>query len=268
MLIIDPFQIPLSLFVPLSISALAVLLTFIVAAFQDLRTRTVYRAVWYPAAIVGGLCAALFWVNLAVQSSLSFEMLLNLSISLILVVVFFAFSYLGMFGKADAKALILLSLTVPVTPFAEWIFPSLAVSTVVNAGVLTLAVPIFCLAYNIARKNRAPFWLMCSARPVRGSEVIKHFGFIAENIFEDKTGVQKSFVNLKDSLFSLRQSPRMNTRCLRDEPEKYEGMLLLCSKCETVWVTVGIPLLVPLTAGLALAMFGVSVVDLLLMIIM
>ncbi|MBR4285029.1 MAG: prepilin peptidase, partial [Methanocorpusculum sp.] len=126
---------------PLLISSAVVLITFIFAALQDWKTRTVYKVTWYPAAVIGGICAVLFWAEfIHIDGAL-----LVLFISVIFAGLCALFSILGMFGKADAKALILLSLTVPVTPFAAYIFPSLAVSALVNAGILSVAVPLFCL---------------------------------------------------------------------------------------------------------------------------
>ena len=245
---------------PLCISAIVVLLTFIFAAWQDWKTRTVYKVTWYPAAAIGGVCAVLFWAEFIHVRGAA----LVLFISLIFAIICALFSILGMFGKADAKALILLSLTVPVTPFAAYVFPSLAVSALVNAGVLTLFIPVVFLSYNIIRKNRAPFLLMCSGRPVSGKSAKEQFGFVAETIYEDNGEIQKRFVSACDMIFSLRKNPERNTRHLREEPKKYAEMISLLEKCDTVWVTFGIPLLVPLTAGLILALFGVSAVDILL----
>ena len=248
---------------PLLISAAVVLLTFLFAAYQDWKTRTVLKAAWYPAALIGGICAVFFWAEFIHVKGAH----LVLFISIVFAVLCAVFSFLGMFGKADAKALILLSLTVPVSPFAAYIFPSLAVSALVNAGVLTLFVPAAFLAYNIIKKNRAPFLLMCSGRPVNGKSAKEQFGFIAETICEENGEIKKRFVSTRELIFSLRQNPGRNTRHLREEPKKYREMLSLLDRCDTVWVTFGIPLLVPLTAGLILALFGVSAVDILLTLI-
>ena len=244
---------------PLAVSAVAVLCTFLAAAVQDWKTRTVYRATWYPAAVVGGICAVLFWLEYIHVPGAFFVLLL----SLVFAALCWIFAVLGMFGKADAKALVLLSLAVPVTPFGTWIFPSLAVSALVNAGILSLAVPLFCLGWNLLKGNRAPFWLMCSGTPVPGSSVKDRFGFLAETVTEENGVIKKEFVRVRDSLFSLK-SPMRHTRTFREHPEACADTLRLLEKCETVWVTVGIPLLVPLTAGLVFALFGISAVDILL----
>lgn len=242
-------------FLSLSVSAVVVLLTFAAAAVQDWKTRAVYRATWYPAAGICLVCGVFFWPGILSGSWGFAAFVCAVFLSLLVAV----FSYLGLFGKADAKALILLSLAVPVTPFAAWIFPSLAVSVIVNAGVFSLIVPVACLLYNLGKKNYAPFWLMCSGRPVSGAEVCRHFGFIAEN-----QGGDRRFVTFLESLTVLKTCPEKNIRNLRENPQDYLAVIRFCESRESVWVTVGIPLLVPLTAGLVFALFGVSAVDIVL----
>ncbi|HJK51925.1 MAG TPA: hypothetical protein O0X60_02260 [Methanocorpusculum sp.] len=46
---------------PLAVPAVAVLLTFLYASWQDIKTRTVATATWYPAAVVGGVVVLYFW---------------------------------------------------------------------------------------------------------------------------------------------------------------------------------------------------------------
>ena len=59
-----------------------------------------------------------------------------------------------------------------------------------------------------------------------------------------------------------------HTRTFREHPEACADTLWLLESCETVWVTVGIPLLVPLTAGLVFALLGISAVDILLFLLL
>ncbi len=228
---------------PLAVSAITVLITFILAAWQDWRSRTVYRVTWYPAAVICLVSTSMFWIYTP-HTSLS---LFTLVLSIILALCFALFAYLKLFGWADAYALILLSLAVPITPFAESISPSLTVSTIINAGVLSLTIPVGCLIYNLAKKNRAPLWLMFSGRPVRGEGAADSFGFLAEEIQEIDGVLVRRFLKARETIFSLRR---------KNDAEN------LCKKCDAVWITIGIPLIVPLTGGLILAMFGISALDL------
>jgi archaeal preflagellin peptidase FlaK len=243
--------------VPLILSAVVLLVTLLAASWQDARSRTVYTVTWYPAAIIGGVCAVLFWTTHISDPLALFILILSVLIAGMMA----AFSFFGLFGKADAKALILLALTVPVTPFAAYIFPSLAVSSIVNAGLIILIVPVFYLVSNIIHKNKAPFWLMCSGRPVPGPEVTRYFGFIAEEITETGDGIVRKFCPVSDAFSSLRTHSARMIRVLRENPEKYADDIARYAKCQSVWIITGLPFLIPLTAGYIFALFGISAVD-------
>ena len=143
---------------PLAVSAIAVLLTFLYASWQDIKTRTVATATWYPAAVVGGVVVLYFWY-LQFQHPTTTAISV-LALSVVICILMWGCAKAGLFGLADAKAMILLAATVPVNPFAAWLFPSLALSTLVNAGVIALLVPAALLIRNTIRKEHAPFWLM------------------------------------------------------------------------------------------------------------
>lgn len=249
-------------FILLSISALAVLVTFLVASYQDLRTRTVYTVTWYPAAIVCAICIIWFWILKFTPAALPI-----LILSILIAVLMAAFTFFGLFGKADAKAMILLSLAVPVTPFAAYFFPSLAVSSVINAGVLVLLVSLVLLLRNLIAKNKAPFWLIISGMPVSGDKITKYFGFISEKISRDETGkITREFVKVSDSVTSLKNG--LSIRALREKPEEYAEKLALYADAGKIWITYGIPFMIPLTIGYIFALFGFSLVDIILSLIL
>ena len=243
---------------PLFISAAAVLITFIIAAVQDVKSRSVYSVTWYPAAVIGIICAVIYWVTVLPSD------VPVLILSIVFAGIMAVFALLGFFGKADAKALILLSLTVPVTPFAVSLFPSLAVSSVINAGVLVLLFSLVCLIYNLIRKNRAPFHLMCSGIPVRGADVLKHHGFIAEDVTETEGGVVRTYLKPGAAVSSLKMQSPLMIKVLREHSDTYADKLSLYAKCDKLWIVLGIPFLLPLTIGFIFALFGVSAIDIVL----
>lgn len=243
----------------LSASAVFLLATLVVASFQDLKDRTVYKVTWYPAAIVCGALAVWFWI-LAFLSAGS-QALPVLLISVFAAIVMALFSAFGLFGKADAKAMILICLTVPVTPFATWIFPSLALSSIINAGVVVLILPVVFLIRNLILRNRAPFWLMCSGMPVEGKEVSKHFGFVSEEISQKDGAIVRRFCKPQSSVFALKNGSKLSIRELRENPDEYGELLELYARCDKVWISYGIPFLIPVTVGYVFALFGVSAVD-------
>jgi Archaeal Peptidase A24 C-terminus Type II. len=249
-------------FILLSISAIAVLVTFLIASYQDLRTRTVYTVTWYPAAIVCAVCVIWFWILKFTPTALPILLL-----SILIAVLMAAFTFFGLFGKADAKALILLSLGVPVTPFAAYFFPSLAVSSVINAGVLVLLISLVFLLRNLIAKNKAPFWLMISGVPVSGEKITKYFGFISEKITQDKNGkITREYVKVTDTVTALKNG--LSIRALRENPENYTKELALYAKAGKIWISYGIPFMIPLTIGYIFALFGFSLVDIILSLIL
>lgn len=240
---------------PLAVSAAAVLITLIIASVQDVKSRTVYRITWYPAAVVGIICVIIFWAA-KLPSGLTL-LIISLGFAALMAV----FAAFGLFGKADAKALILISVCVPATPFAESLFPSLAVSALINAGVLVLLFALVCLIYNLVKGNRAPFYLMCSGFPVNGTDITKHHGFIAEEVTETEDGVKKTFLKAGAPRTALKTHSPLMIKTLRENPDAYKEELARFARCETVWITAGIPLILPITIGFIFALFGVSVTD-------
>ncbi|MDO5843961.1 MAG: A24 family peptidase C-terminal domain-containing protein [Methanocorpusculum sp.] len=244
----------------LAISAAILLITFIIASWQDLKTRTVYAVTWYPAAIACGILSVCFWVmEFISENPAAIYVLLT---SLFVAGIMAMFTFFGLFGKADAKAMILLALVVPVTPFADWIFPSLAISSIINAGIVVLIVPVVSFIRNLISKNKAPFWLMCSGMPVEGSSITKYFGFVSELITEEDGKINREFCRPRSSINALRESSSLSLRELRENPDKYKEQLDLYAKSGKVWISHGIPLLIPITIGYVFALFGFSLVDL------
>ncbi|HJJ28453.1 MAG TPA: peptidase A24 [Methanocorpusculum sp.] len=245
-------------FILLTISALAVLLTFLIASYQDLRSRTVYTLTWYPAAVVCAVCIIWFWILKFTPAALPI-----LILSILIAVLMAAFTIFGLFGKADAKAMILLSIAVPVTPFAAYVFPSLAVSSIINAGLIVLLISLVLLLRNLIAKNKAPFWLMISGMPVSGDKITKHFGFIAEKISRDAKGsIAREYVKVSDTVTALKNG--LSIRALREKPEEYAKELALYADAGKIWISYGIPFMIPLTIGYIFALFGFSVVDIVL----
>ena len=245
---------------PLALSAFLLLATFIYACWQDLKTRTIYAVTWYPAAVGCGVLVIWFWVGSFSAPWALYVLLTSVFIALLMGV----FTYFGLFGVADGKAMIILSLAVPVTPFAAWIFPSLAISSLVNGAVFALIVPVVFLIRNLASKNKAPFWLMCSGKPVPGDSITKYFGFVSEDITEENGVISRKFSRAHSSIRALRTQSDMSIRNLREDPKTYAAKLELYAKSGDVWISYGVPFMIPITVGYLFALFGFSLVDLVL----
>ena len=244
----------------LAVSAAAVLITLLIAAVQDIRSRTVYRVTWYPAFVIGLVSVVIFYVQTMPDT------LILLILSLGTAALMAGFSLFGLFGKADAKALVLIALTVPVSPFAESAVPSLALSSIVNACILSMIVPAVFLIYNAVKKNKAPFLTKASGFPVNGTDILNHHGFIAEDIAEEADGtIRRTFA--KQNASALRTDKAKFLRNLREHQQAYRYEISLYQRCDKLWIAVGIPFLIPLTAGFILALFGISAVDFLMILL-
>lgn len=247
------------LIIPSAISSAVLLITLIAASWQDFKSRSVYQITWYPAAVICSITALCFWImSFQLDSKSAFMMLM---ISLVIAGVMILSSIFGIFGKADAKALILISLTVPITPFASYIFPSLAVSSIINAGVIVLIMSVIFFAKNIIKGNKAPLWLMCSGSPVDGKEITKHFGFISEVITEENGVISRKFTKAASSITALKSKTTLFIRELTENPDEYKEQIDLYARAGKVWISYGIPLIIPITIGYVLSLFGISAAD-------
>ena len=138
--------------------------------------------------------------------------------------------------------------------------PSLALSTLVNAGVIALLVPAALLIRNTIRKEHAPFWLMCSGMQVAGDSLTRHFGFVAEEI-TDGDPISRRFLPAASSMNALKEDSACSIRNLREHPERFAKELDLYRRAGRVWITYGIPFMIPITIGYILALIGFSLPD-------
>jgi len=172
------------------------------------------------------------------------------SVVSVYVVVYILFR-LNAFGGADAKALIALSFLLPVFPDIGLFgcelplngVPPLnifAFSTLVNAVLLTLVVPLGILAYNLATLSlheimENPLYLFIGYRCKISGLKGRHIKLIEDYVCEDgkiKKKFTKSGVVIDDSTLK------------RLEQLASEGLI-----GEQVWVTPGLPFMIPITAG-------------------
>ena len=236
--------------VPLAVSAAVLLAVLIAASVQDIRSRLVLRITWLPAAAAGIICAVIYWTQTLPEN------LPVLILSLAFAALMAAAACFGLFGRADAIALILIAVTVPVAPLAPEAFPATGLSSLMNACIIALAVPLAFLIYNAVKGNHAPFLTRISGFPVPGPRVLQYHGFIAEEITEDAGIVTGRFLPLHGT--ALRTDKARFIRTLKENPEQYAAEIRRYQNREKIWIAAGIPFLVPLTAGFILALFGIS----------
>ena len=173
---------------------------------------------------------------------------------------FLIFALLNLFGFADAIALVAIALFVPVFPFLPLFgyppLPFLPFSALTNAVILNLVTPVGIAALNALKGNRAPFPYTFFGFPVKGETIENTFGFVMED-FEEKSGVlTRRFIPVRVALHRMVQAKRIYTKDLKRHPEQYRKELAFYRRAGTVWISYGVPFILPILAGFAMALFG------------
>ena len=173
---------------------------------------------------------------------------------------FLIFALMNLFGYADAIALIAIALFIPQFPFRPFLgYPPLdflPFSALTNAVILNLVTPVAIAIGNVLKGNRAPFPYTFFGFPVRGDTIEHSFGFVMEE-FEEKGGdLQRRFIPVGVALHQMIKAKRVYTKDLKRHPEQYKKELALYRRAGIVWISYGVPFILPILAGFATALFG------------
>ncbi len=173
---------------------------------------------------------------------------------------FLVFFLLNLFGGADAIALIAIALFVPVFPFQPLLgYPPLQFlpfSALTNAVILNLVTPAGIAVWNALKKNRAPFPYTFFGFPVKGDSIEQSFGFVMEEFAEEAGVLRRSFIPVRTALWQMVQAKRVYTKDLKRYPDRYRKELALYRKAGMVWISYGVPFILPILAGFVMALFG------------
>ena len=122
-------------------------LILLYACYSDLKSRSVANEVWLPMIAVG-IPIAIYNVYLS-----GMPFLIRFGFSLLFTFLLaYLFFYLGLFGGADAKALIGIAILIPMNPLnASLLVDPLpfAITTLFNAAIISLIVPPSLFLYNL-----------------------------------------------------------------------------------------------------------------------
>ncbi|MFA5613857.1 MAG: A24 family peptidase C-terminal domain-containing protein [Methanoculleus sp.] len=250
--------LPLVVAIPLMIATVAIGVTLIYASVLDARERRVPHKTWRPALALA--IPAAVWVYGQI-------FLADWRIAagcLIMVAIFCGFFYLfgslNLFGGADAYALIIITICIPLFPIGPYLGSPLhgffPFTVLANAVLINIIAPVAIFAQNIIRGNRAPLPCLFLGFPVDGEELQNEFGFVMEDIEEQDGRLVRRFVGFTESLMRMiRGERRIYTKNLRLHPEDYRDELALYRKAGKVWISYGIPFIIPITAGFLTALF-------------
>ncbi|XGI84312.1 A24 family peptidase C-terminal domain-containing protein [Halorutilales archaeon Cl-col2-1] len=246
------------------------------ASYRDILERRVRDEVWYPLVAVGVVALGVDLLLLDTERVAVFTL-----ISLIFGGVFGYFFYrVGAFGGADMKAIVVLSLLFPVYP-DFWGLPvvrseaGIFILTVLGNTVVAGALyPLGLFVENILRHGFSNPVLMVVGRQVKVDDLHTRHGRILRLPDESMTfsGTDLDFFrdyvdwrgveSLSDVDFSdLRLRRFVNeTDWVTDDIENDEEEMRRILKAEKVWITPGIPFIVPMTVGLVVALIYGDVV--------
>ena len=256
----------------LIIPVVAVGFTLLYASVLDIRDRRVPFRTWYPMIITGLPFTVLFYILLIAEEGL-WAALPFLILIILFSLVFYLFARFHLYGGADAWALIFITVLVPTFPVIPILgvppFPFLPFTTLVNAVIINLFTPIGILIYNLRNGNRAPFPYLLLGFPVEGDRIIESHGFVMEEITEEEGALNRRFVGVGESLADMvRGEGRVSTLDMRRRPDEYSRERELYEKAGRVWISYGVPFIVPITFGFVSAFVAGDLVFALLQIVM
>ncbi|MGQ9719243.1 MAG: prepilin peptidase [Nitrososphaerales archaeon] len=207
------------------------------ASYSDWRTREVTDKLWVLFSLVG---IAFIIIDLSSGFYLSSLILIAIS-TLLTFLISFILYYFGFFGGADMKALIVVSLLVPVYYPQHYLHPFVSITSLTNGTFLTITLPAIFLTINVTRI-------------VIGKKIFMGFG--GERLWKKilvcflgyratKVKKEQFFMSLEKTIDGKR---RFHISLLEDED---------FTSGQDLWVTPGIPLLVFITFGfLSAVIFG------------
>lgn len=174
---------------------------------------------------------------------------------------FLVFAGMNLFGGADAIALVAIALFVPVFPIQPILgYPPLQFlpfSALTNAVILNLVTPLGIAIWNFMKGNRAPFPYTFFGFPVKGDSIENTFGFVMEDFREDGGDLKRGFIPIGSALRRMVEGKgRIYTKHLKEHPERYEKELALYRRAGMVWISYGVPFILPILAGFVTALIG------------
>jgi archaeal preflagellin peptidase FlaK len=237
------------------LSVVSILVTVYATWLEARNLETTFTNAW---PLLYFLLGAICWFSYPLSGGGT--MFLFLGLMALFCLLFYLFGIMQLFGGADAWALIFITLIIPLFPFEPLTgypaIPFFPFTVLVNAVIFNLVAPAGLFIINIIKGNKAPWPYLFLGYPVDGNAIGMSFGFVMEE-FEERDGVlTRRFLKLRDSFGSMvRGHRRIYTKDLRTTPEKFSKEIALYKKAGWVWISYGVPFIVPITAGLLFGLF-------------
>lgn len=221
----------------------------IYACITDWETRRVPNKLWIPMIAIGVILDAYTYFILG--NPFLIRVLLSVSFIFVLMYIFF---YMGSFGGADAKALIAISVLLPVYPDLSIAGYTLPITGVPLTNIFAFSV--LCNAAIIAIILVAPYLLIRNLRSLSLKEMREKPFFIL-------LGYKTKISELKDKHVKLMEHYEekdgeltriLTYRATNIDEEVMKTLEENLSPDDTVWVTPGIPAIVSITVGFFVAL--------------
>jgi archaeal preflagellin peptidase FlaK len=218
------------------------------SCYSDIKTRRVTNKLW-----VVMLAGSMFFVLYDILTEgISYLLHLFISVGLIFVLVYILFQ-MGTFGGADAKSLIVISIILPTYPvfnafgynfpLNEPLIDLFSFGILGNAVLLTIVVPLGLAAYNIFRMGfhiDNPLYIFIGYKSRISDLADKHIKLIQS--YEKDTGQIK--FRFKRGGMEINDSVISDLKALLEK-----GLIK-----DEVWVTPGLPFMIPITLGFFVAL--------------
>lgn len=222
------------------------------SCYTDIKTRRVTNKLW----IIMILSGSFFIIYDIYVKGISYLYIMLISTGVIFIFVYILFQ-LGVFGGADAKSLIVLSLFFPAYPqiiLAGYDFPIhqplplfknfFSFGIFENAVLLTVVVPLGLAVYNISKMGLhidKPFYAFIGYRSkIDDLSDRRHIRMIE--------GYEKTDGNIR--FFFKRGGIEINDSVINDLKDMCRKGLI-----REVWVTPGLPFMIPITLGFYVSVF-------------
>jgi preflagellin peptidase FlaK len=219
------------------------------SCYTDIKTRRVTNKLWLV--MLAGI--AFFVLYDILTQGTPYIISLFLSAGSIFILVYILFQ-LGTFGGADAKSLIVISIILPSYPLIQAFghnFPLnmplidlFAFGILGNAVLLTIVVPLSLAAYNIFRLGLNidyPLYIFIGYKCRISNLADKHIKLIQS--YEEEKG--KIIFRFKRGGIEINEDVISELKALSDK-----GLIK-----DNVWVTPGLPFMIPITLGFFVAVF-------------
>ena len=206
------------------------------ASFTDIKTRRASNLLWVIIGVIGGILLVIQFLTTGFENQ---NPLYLLFVPVMIGLMYLFFQLRLIFGGADAKALMALSILVPFaplikqfplwqTPFFSMPFPWIILA---NSVIVFLAIPIGLLIFNLLKRNiEFPFCILGYRMSIKKAR--EKFVWPLEKIVDGK----RVFVRVPKDFE------------IDDELDEFEKL-----KISEIWVTPKIPFMIPLFVGFILS---------------